>query len=803
MKKFFYSFFAAATLMFAATSCSQEEMIGNETSGNEVEVSFNVDMEGQQASRAIGDGTTAKDLYFGAYLKEGNAYTYLPTLQPTNSPTTGKIQFVDKKATVKLRLVKGQTYRFFFWAQSADAVNYYDVDLENHKVTMKLNDNNSAAANNEKRDAFYVMEEYTINGPLTETITLRRPFAQVNVGIPVGELAEAKLAGIDMTKSSFTFSNVATELDAFTGVASAEKKVLFYDVAIPESNKEDLEGDLKKVADTDYEYIAMNYIFANTTSSTVTDASFTVYTDRVAVNTFSVPNLTIQRNWRTNIIGSIMSDAEFNIVIDPIFFGDHNYPDTDNESLEFAALNGGEVTLTDDASLTAPLNVVADMVINMNGNKLTGSIKVAEGAHLTVNDGTIENTDENVSGIISNGTLRLNDVNITSARHALRIESGDAVINGGTYQVAPKSVKTLHALNAGDNGTTANVTIKNGTFIGPKGKGADSGSAVNVYNGSTVTIEGGNYSGGLNNTLAGKGKFVVTGGTFDQDPSAHVTSGYEAVADGSNYIVVPNIVASLANVTSPTNVAITDNVSVSGGTTIHTQNATADITINGNGNTIVSNPKSVGDFTWEGGTIPAMSTILSSENGSKVTVNDLSFTGTMSALMLGHYQNATYNNYNTELNNVNVINAKVVSFSANVAPAVCVYGTATLNNCNVYGTTLSELDTEMWPVYDLALVNYSTTTVNGGNIGSIFLWNQAALVVDKGAKVEKIVVRGNMNTSKWGITIKSGTTVNSIDLSAITTKTKVNITIETGATIGEIVANGTKYASIEEFKNSL
>ena len=94
-RNFLYSFFAAVTMILAATSCSQEEMIGNETSGNEVEVSFNVDMEGQQASRAIGDGTTAKDLYFGAYLKEGNAYTYLPTLQPTNSPTTGKIQFVD------------------------------------------------------------------------------------------------------------------------------------------------------------------------------------------------------------------------------------------------------------------------------------------------------------------------------------------------------------------------------------------------------------------------------------------------------------------------------------------------------------------------------------------------------------------------------------------------------------------------------------------------------------------------------------------------------------------------------------
>ena len=244
---------------------------------------------------------------------------------------------------------------------------------------------------------------------------------------------------------------------------------------------------------------------------------------------------------------------------------------------------------------------------------------------------------------------------------------------------------------------------------------------------------------------------------------------------------------------------------MSSGTTIQTQNASADITINGNGNSIISTAESAADFTWDGGTIPAMSTILSSENGSTVTVNDLTFGGTMSALMLGHYQNATYNNYNTVLNNVDVINAKVVSFSSNVSPAVCVYGTATLNDCEITGTTLSELDTDpMWPVYDLVGVNYSTTTINGGKIGSIFTWNQAALVIDNGAEIEKIVVRGNMNTTKpeWCITIKAGTTVGTIDLSAITTNSKVNITIETGATVGKIVANGVEYASIDEFKNA-
>ena len=412
-------------------------------------------------------------------------------------------------------MVKGQTYRFFFWAQSADAVNFYDVDLENHKVTMKLNDNNSAAANNEKRDAFYVMEEYTINGPLTETITLRRPFAQVNVGIPVGELAEAKLAGIDMTKSSFTFSNVATELDAFTGVASAEKKVLFYDVAIPESNKEDLEGDLKKVADTDYEYIAMNYIFANADQSTVTDASFTVYTDKVAVNTYSVPNLPIQRNWRTNIIGSIMSDAEFNIVIDPIFFGDHNYPDTNEEALIFAALNGGEVTLTDDASLPY-LDVRANFVLNIN-----------EGVTLT------SGSASDYGIIVVNGTTTINgNGNIASKGGGIGVIDGAEVIfNGGNLDVNTTSTSGRYLFYLEGEGST--VTINGGNFDFNKTQNQKR-AYIYAGKGTTAYVKGGTFGkastrSGYTEGIMGDGNVIITGGTFGFDPTKWVAEGCKVV----------------------------------------------------------------------------------------------------------------------------------------------------------------------------------------------------------------------------------------------------------------------------------
>ena len=210
------------------------------------------------------------------------------------------------------------------------------------------------------------------------------------------------------------------------------------------------------------------------------------------------------------------------------------------------AANGGTVNLTGDITLTEALNVTKDMVITLNGNTINGNINVAEGVNLTVNGGEIINTNDAVSGITSNGDLTLNDVEITSARHAIRVESGKAVINGGVYKVVPTSNKTLHALNVGDNGTTAEVIIKGGTFIGPKGTMADSGSAVNGRSGSTVAIEGGDFSGGKSKTLANGGTLTVTGGSFDQNPTAFVANGYKAIAKDGKYYVVPADAEALA-----------------------------------------------------------------------------------------------------------------------------------------------------------------------------------------------------------------------------------------------------------------
>ena len=532
-------------------------------------------------------------------------------------------------------------------------------------------------------------------------------------------------------------------------------------------------------------------------------------------------NVPVQRNWRTNILGKLLTgDITFNIVIDPVYEDDHNV------NVPYATINGvayasfaeamaavqsgetikleGETTLegiADSKLFTVNKNITIDLngygfVAKMPDVTKNSSIfEVVNGGELTITgEGDVKvvtaKADNCLAAFINNigGTVNLNGGNWTMTAYdnwqdaliPTFVDNNSNTanvtlnINGGTYTFN----RNLFRNFANGKSTVATMNINGGTF---NGRESDAGA---IWNQKPYAA-----------APDGAGVINVMGGTFNNVVIDDEFNGLTLLSSEN-----------LAEVANGGIFVLTDDITVTNTNNLHTQAATANITINGNGNSIVSSASSIDDFQWsEDQTISYMSTILSSAQGSnaKVTVNNLSFEGTMTALNLGHYVNSSSNWYTTELNNVNVIDTKVVSFSAGISPAVCVYGTATLNNCNIYGTTLSELDTDpKWPVYDLAAVNYTNVTINGGKIGSIYMWNQAEVTINENTKVKTIVIRGNMNASKYGLKINAGATVGTIDLSAITSKARVNITIESGATVSSIVANGNTYESIEAFKNA-
>ena len=507
MKKILFGMMAAAVL---ATSCAKELQ---DVATGDATVTFAVGTP-EIATRAYSDGATATVLQYAVYDEAENELTDL----------TVKNAEIHGSTTVKLQLTTGNTYSVIFWAAAPNAP--YTVDFATKTMTVNYN---NAVSNDEARDAFFKRHTFTVTGAQTETIELRRPFAQLNIG--TADYAASTSAGYTPVKSAVTVKSIYNTLNLWDGAVDGETEVTYNYAEIAENEAFPVAG---------YQYLAMNYLLVAADKDLVDIEFGYTETDATAAKTRIVGSVPVQRNYRTNIYGNLLtSDVDINVEINP----DYNEPAYEADELQKAAAFGGEVTLTEDVVLKNPLEIQANMVLNLGGKTLTGVVTVAEGVQATIAGGKVVNNDKSVSGITSNGNLTLDNVEIESARHALRVESGKVVINGGTYKVAPISNSTLHALNVGDDNTTAEVIIKGGTFTGPKGTMADSGSAVNVRNGSKVVIEGGNFSGGKKNTLSNAGTMTIKGGNFDQNPKAEwIAAGMKAVEkDGRYYVVAEEI----------------------------------------------------------------------------------------------------------------------------------------------------------------------------------------------------------------------------------------------------------------------
>ena len=194
------------------------------------------------------------------------------------------------------------------------------------------------------------------------------------------------------------------------------------------------------------------------------------------------------------------------------------------------------ITVLSDVTLSDTITISDKQVLDLNGKTLNGNIVVAESGDVTIKNGSIDNKDSEVSAIETVGTLTLEDVDITSARHAVRVEGGTTTINSGRYKVYGTAGMTTHALNAGGGSSEAKVIINGGVFVGPADTEADSGAAINVQNMVTVEIKDGAFIGGKNQTLASAGTLTVYGGCFDQEvPAEYLAEGKACVKGTYTY----------------------------------------------------------------------------------------------------------------------------------------------------------------------------------------------------------------------------------------------------------------------------
>lgn len=354
MKKNLLSMFALATMLLA-TGCSQEEeLVNGGENGELVEVTFNLKTGEEPVSRAISDGKKAKELYWTVFNQNGDVIPqdeWKKTM--TEDPTAG--------TTVTFTLVKGQTYDFVFWAQT-EGTNYYTITEKNLKE-IKVNYNTDA--NDEARDAFFGNKlDYKIEGKFTSTVYLTRPFGQLNVGTTEEDYKKATTLLLDkpVNHSKLVVKNLPNKLNLLTGeVLGNEAEAVFNLAELPKDADTqgdyailEVETDATKDGKEKYVHLSMNYLLASTESAIKNVSILLANGDDEAdeVNTIVADNAPIQRNYRTNIVGRLLTaDGEFKIIVDPVYTGEHT--SVDGSEFDTSSISLNDVYYKDIASALA------------------------------------------------------------------------------------------------------------------------------------------------------------------------------------------------------------------------------------------------------------------------------------------------------------------------------------------------------------------------------------------------------------------------------------------------------------------
>lgn len=296
---------SAVLALGLTTSCSEEQV--NPAGESDVKVTFTVNMEGKQGSRAYSDGYSAEQLIFAVY--EAGAENDLKDLRQED------VRFNGLKATVTTKLVKGKTYDFVFWAQPEGAAAFDVSDMRHIKVKY------DGVSNDELRDAFYHAENgFHVTGAVNLDVTLYRPFAQLNFG--TADWAEAVSAGVveSELQTQVAVQGVYTQLNTYYGSVEGETTAVFTLANLPADPNKSLYCDADKDGkDEEYRWLAMNYVLVPAEKMMSNGVAMDVKSSTV-YNNIPVPNVPLQRNYRTNIVGNLLTTgAVFNVEISPIY----------------------------------------------------------------------------------------------------------------------------------------------------------------------------------------------------------------------------------------------------------------------------------------------------------------------------------------------------------------------------------------------------------------------------------------------------------------------------------------------------
>ena len=217
-----------------------------------------------------------------------------------------KVTMTGNTTTVALDLLNDQDYTVLFWANKAGEAWFNTADLRNVEMVQ-------SASNNNDRDAFCakdVLDDF--DGAITKTVTLTRPFAQLNIATIVPEVDY----NITPNASYVKVSNVPVAYNVETASPVGTAVEVEYTKSLVPTGKK---------INNEYDLVAMNYVL-------VPEGNVTVYYKIETANGTvknTVNNVPLRKNYRTNILGNLLtSNATYTVELKPGFEeGDYYGPE--------------------------------------------------------------------------------------------------------------------------------------------------------------------------------------------------------------------------------------------------------------------------------------------------------------------------------------------------------------------------------------------------------------------------------------------------------------------------------------------
>lgn len=545
-KTFFLGMFAAAGMLLA-TSCSNDDLI-EQGSGDTATVSFSLTTEGVPMSRAISDGSGAKKLVYAVYNANGE-------LINTISDADANGQFVDNDAfdnglteTVNITLAKGQQYTVAFWAQNPNCTAYTTTDLKN--VTVDY----AGLNNDETRDAFFKAETFTVSRDAKIDVTLKRPFAQINVGITGEDYQAAKESGIEIEKSAVVIKNAATSINLLDGSVSGETEVSYSFATVPAEN---LSVTLNNTQ-IEYKWLSMSYILVNDENGGYNKATlemdglkftFKPTSGSEIVFDEGLNNVPVQRNWRTNILGKLLTgNIQFKITIDPIYDGEYN-----NGTAQPVNINGVYYANIQDA-VNAAQN---GDVINLATGTYNEIVDVTGGKNITIEAagpnvivaGIGHKSNVNPSTVKVKGVIFDNSLDVTgwftgtssNINPCVGAWGGNLSFENCKFIVAGTSKKETGVMTwcTGDN--LMSLSFDNCTFEGKENHA--NARAMQIYGNVNMTVTNCTFTTAKDYTL----KYVANNGNVATFSNNIVNNSENFVELGSSLYPGTNYTANINN----------------------------------------------------------------------------------------------------------------------------------------------------------------------------------------------------------------------------------------------------------------